>query len=355
MDLRTKGAWIQASPLARLGEMVREQGLDWGEILRPFNLDADAAVDPDTLVPVETMLAIFNGVAEITRNDVQILDLFYATPVGFNQGYDYMGLYAPTVRDALKNWARITGSRSNTAKTAYSEDAQGGKLEWSLPSHYAHITQFSFAFLGWAIKRIELILDNRWEGITVHISSPKPKSSSPLLEKYGTRVKYNQADHGVIVPKALLDQAPPMADPILLGIVDQYVFRIIKERSAASSPFEKILDAMSDKLQSGDCSIKTVASEVGMSSRSLQRLLEMHDTSYRDLLLEVRRSMAEKYLLETELPMKEIACLLGFSEISTFSRAVKNWFGMPPKALRKRVHELPSARKVLLKENSPAP
>ncbi len=71
-----------------------------------------------------------------------------------------------------------------------------------------------------------------------------------------------------------------------------------------------------------------------MSQSAVQRLLEKEGTSFRQLSEEVRRSAAERYLLGTDLPMKEIAYLLGFSELSTFSRAVKTWFGVSPKKVR---------------------
>jgi AraC-like DNA-binding protein len=46
--------------------------------------------------------------------------------------------------------------------------------------------------------------------------------------------------------------------------------------------------------------------------------------------------MAEHYIKETALPLTEIAFLLGFSELSAFSRAAKQWFGRTPRELRKR-------------------
>ena len=51
----------------------------------------------------------------------------------------------------------------------------------------------------------------------------------------------------------------------------------------------------------------------------------------------LRKAMAAHYIQETELPMTEIAFLLGFSELSAFSRAGRHWFGRAPRALRKRI------------------
>ncbi|MBD1547069.1 AraC family transcriptional regulator [Roseibium aggregatum] len=347
----TDKAWIQGSPVARLGVLAKARGLDWEAILRSYDIDAARIEDPDATVGMATALDLFNHVAEVIGDDACILDHFYETPVGFTQGYDYVGLCASTVREGLSNWAKVTLLRSNCAKTIYSEDAETAKLEWTIPGLYHDFRQFSLAFLGWAIRRAEMLLDDAYWNLTIHVSSPRPVSSSRVLQKYGHRVKFNQSDHGVIVPAGLLDRRPPTADPVLLQIIEQHVYSIIKEHSAEISPLSRIVDAMDTLLTSGDCSAEAVARELGMSRRSLQRTLGDHGTTYRNLLAEVRRSLAEKYLVNTELPMKEIAYLLGFSEISAFSRAVKSWYGVPPRSVRQRVHALPSARVSLLRHH----
>ncbi|WP_346908876.1 helix-turn-helix domain-containing protein [uncultured Roseibium sp.] len=344
-------AWVQGSPIARLGVLAKARGLDWAAILKSYDIDASGIDDPDRTVDMATALNLFGQVAGALGDDAQILDHFYETPVGFTEGYDYVGLCAETVRNGLKNWARVTLLRSNCARTIYSETSEAAKLEWTIPSLYRDYTQFSLAFLGWAIRRTEMLLDGAYEDVTIHVSSPAPASRSRVLQKYGHRVKFSQPDHGVIVPVALLDLRPPTADPVLLQIIEQHVERIIKEHSTEASPLNKIVEAMCTILKSGDCTAEAVARELGMSRRSLQRTLGDQGTTYRNLLTDVRRSMAEKYLVNTELPMKEIAFLLGFSEISTFSRAVKSWYGVSPKSVRQRVHELPSARASLLRQH----
>jgi AraC-like DNA-binding protein len=344
-------AWVQGSPIARLGVLAKARGLDWVAILSSYDINAAEIDDPDATVGMATALDLFSHVAEAIGDDAQILDHFYETPVGFTQGYDYVGLCAPTVRDGLRNWAKVTLLRSNCARTIYSENATAAKLEWTIPGLYRDFTQFSLAFLGWAIRRTEMLLDGAFDHVTIHVSSPAPASLSRVLQKYGHRVKFSQPDHGVIVPAELLDLRPPTADPVLLQIIEQHVESIIKEHSAETSPLNRIVEAMCTVLKSGDCSAVAVGRELGMSRRSLQRTLGEQGTTYRNLLADVRRSMAEKYLVNTELPMKEIAFLLGFSEISTFSRAVKSWYGVSPKSVRQRVHKLPSARASLLRQH----
>ena len=72
-----------------------------------------------------------------------------------------------------------------------------------------------------------------------------------------------------------------------------------------------------------------------MSPRSLQNRLAQHNTTFERVLSDTRRSLAERYLRDSDIPLTEIAFLLGFSEQSAFTRAARAWFGCPPSQLRK--------------------
>ncbi|MEM9632738.1 MAG: helix-turn-helix transcriptional regulator [Pseudomonadota bacterium] len=96
----------------------------------------------------------------------------------------------------------------------------------------------------------------------------------------------------------------------------------------------RIANEVASNLSHGACTLPQISAKLGMSQRAVQRLLEKEGTSFRKLSEEIRRSAAERYLRSTDLPMKEIAYLLGFSELSTFSRAVKTWFGVSPRKVR---------------------
>ena len=49
---------------------------------------------------------------------------------------------------------------------------------------------------------------------------------------------------------------------------------------------------------------------------------------------DVRRDLALAYLKQRHLPFSEIAMLLGYSELSAFSRAFRRWTGASPRAYR---------------------
>jgi AraC-like DNA-binding protein len=97
---------------------------------------------------------------------------------------------------------------------------------------------------------------------------------------------------------------------------------------------ERVKLEMIDELPSGRASADAIAQAMGMSGRSLQRRLAEEGSSYKDLLAEVRRDLARQYVEESETSVTDISFLLGFSDVSSFSRAFKRWFGVSPAAAR---------------------
>ena len=77
-----------------------------------------------------------------------------------------------------------------------------------------------------------------------------------------------------------------------------------------------------------------MATELGMSTRSLRRRLAEEDTDYESLVTEVRRSLAEELLKADALRVEQIAERLGYAEVASFSRAFKRWTGLSPRAYR---------------------
>ena len=85
-----------------------------------------------------------------------------------------------------------------------------------------------------------------------------------------------------------------------------------------------------DQMPSGNIHIGEIADCLCVSTRTLQRRLNHEGTNFANLLTEVRRELASQYIMDGNKPIYQISFLLGFSEISAFSRAFRNRTGMSP-------------------------
>ena len=73
-----------------------------------------------------------------------------------------------------------------------------------------------------------------------------------------------------------------------------------------------------------------MAASFGMTERSLRRKLVNEGQPFRKLLDHVRRDLCTLYFLEDKRSLGEIALLLGYGELSAFTRAYKRWYNVAP-------------------------
>ena len=101
---------------------------------------------------------------------------------------------------------------------------------------------------------------------------------------------------------------------------------------------QSIIDQVEEKvigmLPGGLPKAEVVALALNISRRTLHRRLAEDGVNFQTCLEHVRKKLARAYLeksiQQTEVSLKEIAYLLGFSEPSSFYRAFKRWYGKPP-------------------------
>jgi AraC-like DNA-binding protein len=77
-----------------------------------------------------------------------------------------------------------------------------------------------------------------------------------------------------------------------------------------------------------------IAQRLGVSERTLMRLLASEQCTFSGILDALRLDLAKSYLREENLLMSEVAWLLGFAEVSAFFHAFKRWTGKTPRHLR---------------------
>lgn len=89
-------------------------------------------------------------------------------------------------------------------------------------------------------------------------------------------------------------------------------------------------------LAAGEASADDACRALKLSRRTLQRRLKAEKTSFQKVLQEVRAVLAVNYLKDKRLKALEVAMLLGYSSISSFTTAFKSWYDMPPAAYRQK-------------------
>lgn len=104
-----------------------------------------------------------------------------------------------------------------------------------------------------------------------------------------------------------------------------------EDRITSSVSFQvKVMDFLMQNSYLGILSLDDVASNFNMTSRSLQRRLQRESVTFQHIADTVRKSLAVHYLQTGRYQAKEVASILGYNELSAFSRAFKRWTGKNP-------------------------
>ena len=132
--------------------------------------------------------------------------------------------------------------------------------------------------------------------------------------------------------KAILQEVLDSGNPYIRVAVERFVAHLIRRNPL--DLVQQIEELIARQLANGDCSLASIAQQLAMNERTLQRRLEAQQIRFSDILDHVRRSQAHEFLVQAALPLAEVAILLGYSEQRSLGRACQRWFGTTPAALR---------------------
>jgi AraC-like DNA-binding protein len=113
---------------------------------------------------------------------------------------------------------------------------------------------------------------------------------------------------------------------------ERYLKSLYQQDDIAGELKRKLADLMAR----GEANADAACRALKLSRRTLQRRLKAEKTSFQSILREVRAELAINYLKDARLRSLEIAMLLGYSNISSFTTAFKSWYDVPPAEYRQK-------------------
>ncbi len=153
-------------------------------------------------------------------------------------------------------------------------------------------------------------------------------------EVFGTQVESGAQDYMMALSLQVVEKPLLGADKELVAINERIMSPYLKRLKG--DPFlTEVKGLIVRHLPSGNLTDEAVAQRLFMSSRSLQRRLKERGTTFNRLASQIRYDLARKYLARKDASMAEISFMLGFSDLTSFSRAFKGWAGVPPRKYRK--------------------
>jgi AraC-like DNA-binding protein len=175
-----------------------------------------------------------------------------------------------------------------------------------------------------------------WQPREVHFQHSQPRDTSEHHRLFRGPLHFRMRHNQLIFDRATLRAPLQNADPVLGEILTSHADYLLAASPSRFSFMNCVRLAVHQSVRDGDIGLAPLSRRLGISTRSLQRKLKEHGTSFTELLGHARRNLAEHGLRDRELSIGEISYRLGYSNTSEFHRAFKIWTGMAPKQYRLR-------------------
>ena len=298
------------------------------------------------LDPLPESLAARDYIALLARGAELAMDPHFGLHVGERMrlgAYSVYGLILLACADfaqALEQTQRYEQLAHDLGRSRLEVDLESGLACYTWTSHFPdatrHLAESVFAgirtFGSWLAGRplapVRLAF--------AHASDGDPAEYARVL---GMVPAFGAEAHLACFDAALLAMPVPNADAGMYPVLQQHAERLLKEREDERERHgivAQVRACVIRNLAKDRVRLASIADELGLSQRTLQRKLSEAGASFQQVLDSARHALARDYLRQRGLSLADIAFLLGYQEQSAFTHAFREWSGMNPGAWRER-------------------
>jgi AraC-like DNA-binding protein len=292
------------------------------------DLTPQIVADDDARVSAPQFCAAWAEALRLTGDRQLPLRIAAATPTGAFGIVEYVCRAAPTLGEALRRWVRYLNllDDAETVGLEVEEDRALLRVERASEAPAPAARELRWALIAKYARELSTV---PFRPVAVELAHPAPDDVAPFRAWFEAPVVFGAEATQLVMPRAALAAPLVASDPALLAILTRAADELAAKSSADPLMTQQVKRVLHDALRSDDAQVESVAKQLGLAVRSLQRRLKDEGTSFQAVREDVRRTLAQRYLDEG-LAIAEISFLLGFSEPSAFFRAFKRWTGMTP-------------------------
>ena len=323
---------IRSSLLSEFPALVRERGGPLGDILEQAGLSLEQIEQPTLLIPFEKQVRLLQIAARSCRFEAFGLELARRQDMAVFGALSLLVMNCNSVSQGLRLFGRYLHYSVQAVKLDIRE--QNGLGYFTLDTPYetaAESDQFWDHAVGLTYGVMQMLCGLGWTPRSTYLRRPEPQDPGNYSRYFRSPVAFDADFSGLIFEQGVLNQ--PISGS-MSSVPDQ--LQDYLRKSFEGNFLEQMRRVINSLLPTKSCTAKTVAECMGYSPRTLQRKLRGEQTGFQSQLDRVRRELAVSYLQEPQFSLTDIAELLGFAELSVFTRSFKRWFGVTPSQWRSR-------------------
>lgn len=334
------GPQIRAGSLRGFVPLVRELGGAPEELLSRFGISAEALASDDALIPITAHDLMLDAAADelccpdfgLRLAEWQDLSILGPLALAIQS--------ADTVADALSCASRFMFVHSPALSIAVEPDPRGSRGVVALTYRKDLLeSPYSPQAMELGLGLFHRVAEGLVRGLTglrsVEIPHQPLSAVSRYTDYFGSDVRFGCPAAALRVERHLLDARFDDADEEIRRLAMDYLAQHEDPASRLSVQVRRAL-AQGLGVASTPPTLARTARLFALHPRTLQRRLADEGTGHDVLLDSVRRDAAHRLLTTTDLPLAQVAALVGFSEQSGLTHAVRRWHGVSPRQLRTR-------------------
>lgn len=327
---------VRVAALTGYFETMATLGVDPRPLLAEQGLSAGLLVNPEQLIPARATIRLLERSAEVTGCITLGVRMAEARSLANLGATSLLIAHQPTLRAALAALAEFR-ARINSTLVLQVEESGGQAIlreDFALrqpePSR-----QSSDLALGVLARLCESALGESWSPLTVCFAHQAPPANDlPIFTRvFRCRPQFDQELNGIVLDARDLDRPNIKADDQLARHARQLLETVMNP--ATRSTTQEIEQLIALLLPSGKATVQMCAASLGVTVRTLQRMLDAESASFSTLLQQARMQLATQYLANPRMRVTDVAELLGYSSIGAFTRWHASSFGEPPLRWRK--------------------
>ena len=241
-----------------------------------------------------------------------------------------------TLGEAMELMTRYVSIADECARLKLAPQPDGVALEYKFVGLSRHLLRQQSEFaLAMAINAIRFASGREIQPVRVRFAHVRRSDLKDFVRFFGCPVEFNAPSDHLAFSRETLALPLVTADPQLLltlrPICEAEAGALNKRAGFLRASVESEVQRL---LPQGHANIKTVAKALGLSARTLSRYLAAEGSAFTEIVDELRHTLALQYLKEPNLPLAQIAWLLGYGTATSFTHAFRRWAGRPPSAVR---------------------
>ena len=326
---------VRVGGLRGYNELVEQLGGDPRYFTRKCDIPDGLLDDEDALIPYRQLIHLM----EMTATELGLPD--FGLRLAAHQDIGILGPLAvamqncSTVEAALRCCATYLFVQSPALSLDIDKLTNCTRLRLQINlSQMPHHAMCQAEDLGIAIAHgvTSMLAQDNYQLLRVELPH-RPLSQPSVYEAYfAAPVSFECAQNALYLSRDTLDTSLAHRSEQLHRMAADYLN--VQSTSPDGLVASRVETAVRKTLGTDSCNRESVARAMAMHPRTLQRRLRQENTSFDDIRDRIRRETVEHYLRHTNMPLSQVAGLVGYSEQAILSRSCQRWFGQPPRQIR---------------------